>query len=107
MIDQYFAKIISLFLILQPMEVLLLYFLFVNSLTFIITGYDKFQARRNKRRIQEAVLFLLAFIGGSIGLFIGMIFFRHKTSKFTFIMKFLYIILVQAVVIYLKYNRNI
>jgi len=89
------------------MKVLLLYFLFVNIFTFIITGYDKFQAQRNKRRIQEAVLFLLAFIGGTIGLFIGMIFFRHKTSKFTFIMKFLYIILVQIVVIYLKYTNNI
>jgi len=89
------------------MKVLLLYFLFVNVLTFIITGYDKFLARRNKRRIQEAALFFLAFIGGTIGLFAGMLFFRHKTSKTTFIMKFLYIILVQVVIIYLKYTHNI
>ncbi|SFC55282.1 DUF1294 domain-containing protein [Flavobacterium phragmitis] len=89
------------------MKVLLLYFLFVNSLTFLLTGYDKFQARRHNKRIPESTLFVLAFIGGSIGLLTGMFFFRHKTSKTTFIMKFLYIILVQAVLIYLKLTHNI
>ncbi|MFB9078092.1 DUF1294 domain-containing protein [Flavobacterium procerum] len=89
------------------MKVLLLYFLFVNSITFLLTGYDKFQARRHNSRIPESALFILAFIGGSIGLLIGMFFFRHKTSKTTFIMKFLYIILVQAVLIYLKLTHNI
>ncbi|MBW1657420.1 MULTISPECIES: DUF1294 domain-containing protein [Flavobacterium] len=89
------------------MKVLLLYFLFVNSLTFLLTGYDKFQARRHNQRIPESVLFILAFIGGSIGLLVGMFFFRHKISKTTFIMKFLYIIIVQTVVIYLKLTHNI
>ncbi|KAF2511347.1 DUF1294 domain-containing protein [Flavobacterium foetidum] len=89
------------------MKVLLLYFLFVNSLTFLLVGYDKFQARRHNRRIPESVLFILAFIGGTIGLLTGMFFFRHKTSKTTFIMKFLYIILVQGVLIYLKWTNNI
>lgn len=89
------------------MTVLLLYFLIINSFTFLITGYDKFQARRHNRRIPESTLFVLAFIGGSVGLLTGMFFFRHKTSKTSFIMKFLYIILVQAVIIYLKSTHNI
>jgi len=89
------------------MKVLLLYFLFVNCFTFLLTGYDKFQARRHKRRIPEIVLFLLAFIGGTIGLLTAMFFFRHKTAKITFIMKFSYIILVQIVVIYLKMTQKI
>ena len=89
------------------MTVLLLYFLIINIFTFLITGYDKFQARRHNRRIQESVLFILAFIGGTIGLLTGMFFFRHKTSKTTFIMKFSYIIIVQIVVIYLKMTHNI
>ncbi|MFD2942277.1 DUF1294 domain-containing protein [Flavobacterium notoginsengisoli] len=89
------------------MTVLLLYFLIINIFTFLITGYDKFQARRHNRRIPESVLFILAFIGGTIGLLTGMFFFRHKTSKTTFIMKFSYIIIVQIVVIYLKMTHNI
>lgn len=89
------------------MKVLLLYFLFVNFLTFIVAGYDKFQAQRHRRRIPEITLLLLAFVGGTIGLLIGMLFFRHKTAKTTFIMKFCYIILVQIVIIYLKLTHNI
>ncbi|WET00634.1 DUF1294 domain-containing protein [Flavobacterium sp. YJ01] len=89
------------------MKVLLLYFLFINFTTFLLTGYDKFQARRHRRRIPEFILFLLAFIGGTIGLLTGMFFFRHKTGKITFIMKFSYIIIVQIVVIYLKMTNNI
>ncbi|MBB4800847.1 uncharacterized membrane protein YsdA (DUF1294 family) [Flavobacterium nitrogenifigens] len=89
------------------MKVLLLYFLFVNCFTFLLAGYDKFQARRHRRRIPESVLFIMAFIGGSVGLLIGMFFFRHKTAKTTFIMKFSYIILVQIVVIYLKMTQKI
>jgi len=89
------------------MKVLLLYFLFINCFTFLLTGYDKFQARRHRRRIPEIVLFLFAFFGGTIGLLIGMFFFRHKTGKTTFIMKFSYVIIVQIVVIYLKMTNNI
>ncbi|AWK03642.1 DUF1294 domain-containing protein [Flavobacterium crocinum] len=89
------------------MKILLLYFLIINSITFLLTGYDKFQTKRHNRRIPESTLFVLAFIGGSVGLLTGMFFFRHKTSKTSFIMKFLYIILVQAVIIYLKSTHNI
>ncbi|CAD0005962.1 DUF1294 domain-containing protein [Flavobacterium chungangense] len=89
------------------MEVLLLYFLFVNVLEFIITGYDKFLARKQKRRIPENTLFFLAFIGGSIGLLTAMLIFSHKTAKTSFIIKFIGIILIQIVIIYLTINHKI
>ncbi|WP_269234073.1 DUF1294 domain-containing protein [Flavobacterium flavigenum] len=89
------------------MEVLLLYFLFVNVLEFIITGYDKFLARKQKRRIPENTLFFLALIGGSIGLLTAMLIFRHKTAKTSFIVKFFVIILVQILLIYLKLTNKI
>jgi len=89
------------------MKVLLLYFLFVNFLTFILAGYDKFQSKRHERRIPEITLFLFAFFGGTIGLLAAMFFFRHKIAKTSFVMKFCYIILVQIVIIYLKYNNKI
>jgi uncharacterized membrane protein YsdA (DUF1294 family) len=88
------------------MEVLLLYFLFVNVLEFIITGYDKFLARKQKRRIPENTLFFLALTGGSIGLLTGMLIFRHKSAKTSFIVKFTGIVLVQ-VVVYFKLTYKI
>ncbi len=89
------------------MEVLLLYFLFINVLVFIFAGYDKFQARKNKRRIPENTLFLMALIGGSPGLLTAMLLFRHKTSKTSFIVKFVLILVIQVALIiaFLNYKK--
>lgn len=89
------------------MKVLLVYFLVVNVLEFTIAGYDKYLARKQKRRIPENTLFFLAFIGGTIGLLTAMLFFRHKTAKTSFIVKFTGIIFIQVVVIYLIINHKI
>ncbi|MDX6190452.1 DUF1294 domain-containing protein [Flavobacterium sp. Fl-318] len=89
------------------MKVLLLYFLIVNSLTFLIAGYDKYLAIKNKRRISENTLFTVALIGGSVGLLLAMILFRHKTSKTSFIVKFLIIILLQILALFLKLTNKI
>ncbi len=89
------------------MEVLLLYFLFINVLVFIFAGYDKYQARKNNRRIPEKTLFFMALIGGSPGLLTAMLLFKHKTSKTSFIVKFIGIFLVQIILIYLKLTNKI
>ncbi|MBL0736225.1 DUF1294 domain-containing protein [Flavobacterium sp. GN10] len=89
------------------MEVLLLYFLFINILVFIFAGYDKSQARKNKRRIPENTLFFMALTGGSPGLLTAMLLFRHKTSKTSFIVKFVVILAIQLALIiaYLNYKK--
>jgi uncharacterized membrane protein YsdA (DUF1294 family) len=89
------------------MEVLLLYFLFINVLVFIFAGYDKSQARKNNRRIPEKTLFLMALIGGSPGLLTAMLLFRHKTSKTSFIVKFAVILAIQAslIIAFLNYKK--
>ena len=61
------------------MELLLYYFVCVNVLTFLVYGIDKWQARQGKWRISEATLLLFAVIGGSIGAWLGMRVWRHKT----------------------------
>ena len=61
------------------MELLLYYFVCVNVLTFFVYGIDKWQARQGKWRISEATLLLLAVIGGSIGAWLGIRVWRHKT----------------------------
>ena len=52
----------------------------LNLLTFIIYGIDKFKAKKAKWRIPESTLLLLAVIGGSIGAWLGLQVWRHKTQ---------------------------
>ncbi|WDF59764.1 DUF1294 domain-containing protein [Flavobacterium sp. KACC 22758] len=89
------------------MKIFLLYFLVVNILVFILAGYDKNLARKNKRRIPENTLFFLQLIGGTPGLLTAMFLFRHKTRKTSFIVKFILILLVQAAFVYLKLTGRI
>lgn len=47
-------------------------------------GADKKRARTGSWRIPEARLFLLAFLGGALGGWVGMRLFRHKTRHWYF-----------------------
>lgn len=89
------------------MNVLLLYFFLVNSISFILAGYDKRMAIKRKRRIPENTLFTVAFFGGSIGLLTAMLLFTHKTNKTSFIVKFSIILLLQTLILYLKLTDKI
>ena len=51
----------------------------INVVTFFMYGIDKWQAKRSKWRICEATLLLMAVIGGSIGAWLGMKVWHHKT----------------------------
>lgn len=57
------------------------YLIAVNILAFIMYGVDKLKARHHWWRIPEWVLLSIATAGGSIGAFIGMKCFHHKTIK--------------------------
>lgn len=89
------------------MEVLLVSFLVINCIAFILAGYDKYLAFKNRYRIPENTLFLLAALGGSLGLLLAMLFFRHKTSKTSFIVKFSGIFLIQIVILVWNLNGKI
>ena len=56
------------------------YLISINVLTFFVYGIDKLKAKRAKRRIREASLLLLAVLGGSIGAWLGMKVWHHKTQ---------------------------
>ena len=61
--------------------ILVYWLILVNLAAFILYGYDKSCAKKNKRRVPERTLLFWAWIGGSIGAFLGMRFFHHKTLK--------------------------
>lgn len=62
------------------MKLILLYFIIINFVGYIIMFIDKSRARRQAWRIPEARLWLISFIGGSLGTFLGMRNFHHKTK---------------------------
>lgn len=64
--------------------ILVYWLILVNLAAFILYGYDKSCAKKNKRRIPEKTLLFWAWIGGSVGAFLGMRFFHHKTLKAKF-----------------------
>jgi uncharacterized membrane protein YsdA (DUF1294 family) len=86
------------------MKILLIYFLIVNSFTFLLAGYDKYMAVKNKRRIPEKTLFAMSLFGGSVGLLLAMLIFKHKTSKSSFIVKFCGILFLQVIVLITLFN---
>lgn len=55
------------------------YLLGINAVTFIVYGIDKYKAKKVKWRIPEVTLLLLAVLGGSIGAWMGMKVWHHKT----------------------------
>ena len=55
------------------------YLLGINAVTFIVYGIDKYKAKKAKWRISEATLLLLAVLGGSLGAWMGMKVWHHKT----------------------------
>ena len=60
------------------------YLLIINVLAFVCYGLDKLKAKRNARRISERALLLLALVGGSVGAWLGMLVWRHKTKHAMF-----------------------
>jgi uncharacterized membrane protein YsdA (DUF1294 family) len=79
----------------------------ITGSTFLTYGYDKLISMQNGTRVPEAVLLLLAFVGGTAGAIIGMHLFHHKTAKGSFRWKFwllfaLQVLLVSGYFIWLK-----
>lgn len=60
-------------------RIIIIYLLVINLATFFTYGIDKWKAKKSKWRIREASLLALAVLGGSIGAWLGMKVWHHKT----------------------------
>lgn len=85
------------------MKYLVIYLIVINIVTFIVYGIDKAAAKAHKRRVRISTLLILAAIGGSLGAFLGMLIFRHKTKKWYFVFPVPLMLLAQSVLIVLVY----
>lgn len=56
-----------------------LYLVVINICAYFLMGYDKRKAKKDQWRVPESRFFLAAALGGSIGVWLGMRHFRHKT----------------------------
>lgn len=82
--------------------------LWVAALSVVALGltlFDKARSRTRGLRIRERTLLLLALVGGSPGLALGMVLARHKTRKPGFLAKFLAIVLAQALLAWILVAR--
>ena len=64
--------------------VLTVYIALMSALLLVMMKADKERAKRNKYRISERTLWMMAILGGAIGGVIGMQLFRHKTKHLSF-----------------------
>ena len=84
------------------MTYLIAYLIFINLTSFIIYALDKFIALKQKdtSRISEKTLLLSALFGGILGSLIAMLAFRHKIKKFSFLVKFMLVFVIQITLLY-------
>lgn len=80
-------------------------FAVVNLFAFFVIGADKRKAIRGngQKRAPEGLLFFLATCFGSLGVYAGMLIFRHKTKKWYFQLGIPLLILQNLATIYIAY----
>ena len=77
------------------MYLFLFYITLINLLGLTLMYIDKIKAINNEWRISENTLMLVSILGGSIGSYLGMRFFRHKTKHIKFLLGIPLIIFIQ------------
>ncbi len=66
-------------------DVILLWIIVLGLIAFVLMGYDRLAAKLvRKRRVREKNFWLVAALGGFVGIEIGAVVFHHKVSKISF-----------------------
>ena len=86
---------------------ILYYLIAINIITFFIYGIDKLKAKKGKWRIPESTLLLLVIIGGSIGAWLGIKVWHHKTLHKKFKYGIPLILIVQIAIAVYIFRENI
>jgi len=87
------------------LHIVAIYLAIINVATFFTYGLDKLKARKAMWRIRETSLLLLAVLGGSIGAWLGMKVWHHKTQHKKFKYGIPAIMVIQlALAVFFLYN---
>ena len=84
---------------LNLLNIVFVYLIAINVVTFFMYGIDKWKAKKSKWRIPEATLLSLAALGGSLGAWLGMKVWHHKTMHKKFRYGIPAIIIIQLILI--------
>ena len=76
----------------------MIYLVIINVLGFLIMGLDKAKAKKQKYRISENTLLFVALMGGSLGSYLGMYCFHHKTKHVKFYIGMPLILFIQILI---------
>ena len=87
------------------MDIILAYIAVANLAGFFAMGADKRYAKKGMRRIPERTLFTIAIVGGSVGVYLGMRAFRHKTLHKQFTIGIPAIFILQLAAVYFLFLR--
>jgi uncharacterized membrane protein YsdA (DUF1294 family) len=88
-------------------ESLIIYYGVLQVIGFYIMGADKRRAQNSKWRIPERRLWGVAILGGGLGLWLGMVHFRHKTKHLNFRLGFPFFTFLHCfLILYLIYSFN-
>ena len=63
--------------------ILVLYLVVLNLLCFVLMALDRVRAREHVYRTPQSVFLVLSLMGGSIGNFLGLLFFRLRARSLT------------------------
>lgn len=83
--------------------VFFIWFILISAVSIIMTVYDKWAAKRKKRRVPERTLLSLGFIGGAAAMYLTMKGIRHKTKKKKFMVGLPLEILLHVLIIFCFY----
>ena len=93
---------------LNLLHIVLIYLVSINVVNFFMYGIDKWKAKKSRWRIRETALLGLAVLGGSIGAWLGMKVWHHKTQHKKFKYGVPAIIIVQlALIVYFIISKTI
>lgn len=80
------------------------YLLIINLITFLLMGIDKMRSQTDKWRIRETTFIITGFLGGAVGILLGMVFYHHKLNKKKFYLGIPLTYIINRIVSSLIYN---
>ncbi|KKQ52540.1 MAG: hypothetical protein US70_C0008G0027 [Parcubacteria group bacterium GW2011_GWD2_38_11] len=88
----------------KKLFIVIVFFGVINLLAFFIMLLDKNKSKKaGAERISEGLLFFMATVFGSVGVYTGMIAFHHKTKKWYFIVGIPMLIIQNIALLHLIY----
>ena len=83
--------------------VFFIWFILISAVSIIMTVYDKWAAKRKKRRVPEGTLLSLGIVGGAAAMYLTMKMIRHKKKKKKFMVGLPIEILLHVLIVFCFY----